>query len=161
MSDLRRMAEELLTLGAVRDAVNAEYKRRHAALQDEYRQLGLERQRVTLPDGTDFGMAVLAAGSVSVLITDHDAMVDWLETKHPGELVTRTVYEIRPAYWKVLVEAAKAAGVGVDPETGERLDWIEVQVGDQTLRATPTADAKRMVRELITGTGLRLELTAE
>lgn len=158
MSDLRGMAEELLTLGAVRDAVNAEYRRRHAALQAKYEELGLERQRIVLPDDTDFGMVVLAAGSVYVEIVDREAMLEWLEEHRPGEILETKQYDIRPAYWRVLVDAAKKAGVGVDPETGQRLDWIRVTVGERTLRATPTHDAKQMVKQLLNAQQLKLEL---
>ena len=160
MTDLRHMAEELLTLGAVRDAISAEYKRRHAALQAEYQKLGLERQRIFANDGSEFGVVVVANGSVSVSITDRDAMEDWLLHEHPSEAIERTTYEINPPFWRLIEEASRKAGYGVDP-AGNRLDWIRVQVGDKTMRATPTHDAKRAVRELIRDTGVRFELEAE
>ena len=158
MPDIRQMAEELLTLGAVRDAINTEYKRRHAALQAQYEELGLERQRIMLPDGTDFGMAVLAAAPVTVEIADREAMLEWLDKYRPSELVETKVYDIRLSYWRVLADAARKSGVGVDPWTGERLDWIRVTTGERTLRATPTYDAKQMVKRLLNTKQLRLEL---
>lgn len=161
MSDLRQMAEELLTLGAVRDAVQAEYKKRHAALQEKYEELGLERQRITLPDGTDFGMAVLAAAPVTVEIIDREAMLEWLDKYRPSELVETRVYDIRLSFWRLLEQYARKAGVGVDPDTGMRLDWIRVSVGGRTLRATPTREAKQMVRELLNKQQLKFELESE
>lgn len=155
------MAEEVLTLGAVRDAVQQEYRRRHDALQAEYEALGLERQRIVTTDGMDFGSVVYTTGSVTVEITDTEAMIDYMSHEHPDELVTKTVYSINAAYWRLLANAAKKAGVGVDPHTGQVLDWIKVSISDRNLRATPTRAAKTQVRDLLNNSGLRLELEAD
>jgi hypothetical protein len=157
-SNLRRMAEELLTLGAVRDAVDAEYKARRATLQAEYEELGLERQRITTADDMEFGVVVLANGSVVVEVVDHDAMIDWLESNRPDMIKTR--HDIDPTYWRVLAEAARSAGAGVDPATGQRLDWIRVSVGAKSLRATPTRDAKQAVKAAIQQTGVQFAIEA-
>lgn len=155
MADLRRMAEELLTLGAVRDAIDAEYRARRAALQAEYEDLGLERQRIKAGD-VEFGTVVLANGQVIIEVVDHDAMIDWLESNNPDMIKTRQ--DIDPTYWRLLAEAARSAGVGVDPATGQRLDWIRVSVNDPSLRATPTREAKELIKDAIRNTGLRLAL---
>lgn len=161
MTDLRHMAEELLTLGAVRDAILTEYKRRHAALLAEYHKLGLERQRVYTNDGTEFGVVVMADGAVTVEVTDRDAMEDWLLHDHPSEAIERTVYDVNPAFWRRVEEESRRAGHGIDPTNGAYLPWIRVRVGDKTMRATPTREAKRAVRELIRDAGVRFELEAE
>ncbi len=161
MTDLRRMAEELLTLGAVRDAIENEYKRRHAALQAEYEKNGVTGQRIVAKDGSDFGKVSVPADSVVVEIMDRDAMEDWLLHVHRSEAIERTTYDINPPFWRLVEEASRKAGYGIDPSTKERLDWIRVRVVKGTMRATATTTAKAAVRQLIRDTGVRFELEAE
>lgn len=155
-SDLRRLAEELLTLGAVRDAIEAEYKARRATLQELYEELGLERQRIMTSE-VEFGTVVLANGTLTVEITDRDAMMDWLESHRPDMIVTRQ--DIDPTFWRLIVEVSRSAGVGVDPE-GTVLDWVRVSTGPRSLRATPTRDAKEMIKDAIQNTGIQFALEA-
>lgn len=157
-ADLRAMAQELLTLAAIRHTINAEYARRQAALRREYENSGIKAQHLEDLENIGIGDIVLTAAPVSVEIGDRDAMLEWLETEHPEEVVTEPT--IRPRYLRVLIDAARKAGVGVDPTTGARIDWLTVTVGDPTLRATATPEAKARVRELITRAGLHLELEA-
>lgn len=156
-SDLRRLAEELLTLGAVRDAIDAEYRSRRAALQAEYEELGLERQRIVTDNKLEFGTVVLANGTLTVEITDRDAMMDWLKSHRPDMIVTRQ--DIDPTFWRLIVEVSRSAGVGVDPE-GTVLDWVRVSTGPRSLRATPTRDAKEMIKDAIQNTGIQFALEA-
>lgn len=156
-SNLRRLAEELLTLSAVRDAIEAEYRVRRAALQSEYEESGLERQRI-VTDDLEFGTVVLASGTVTVEITDREAMMDWLESYRPDMIITRQ--DIDPTFWRLIVEVSRSAGVGVDPE-GTVLPWVRVSVGPRALRATPTRDAKDAVKAVIQNTGIRFALEAD
>lgn len=155
MNNLRQQAEELLILGAIRATINAEYGRRLGQLHAEYDELGLERQKIASHDG-DVGSIVLAAAAVDVEVNNHAAMVEWLQERHPGEISIRPT--IQPAYLRRLVDIAKKTGVAVDPETGEVIEWLTVTVRERTLRATPTSDAKRRVKDLISRAGLNLEL---
>lgn len=159
--DLRKSAEDLLALGAYKALVAAEYDRQHKALELEYAKLGLRGQDIDLPDGTRFGGISVTRPKASVSINNHTAMLEWLEAEHPTELIEKATYDIRPAYWKVLVACAEDAGVGVDPDTGEVLRWITVHVGEPSMRVTSTVAAKDMVRRLVEADNFRLELTGD
>lgn len=151
------MAEELLTLGAIRHTIDAEYRQRREALQAQYEELGLERQRISTNDDTEFGVIVLSHETATVDIIDRKAMMQWLMLRRPDMIVE----DIDPSYWKLLVEVARKNGVGVDPATGEYLPWIRVIPGSTTLRATPTREAKAAIRETIQENGVRFALEAE
>ncbi len=161
--DLRKLAEDLLALGAYKTLVAEEYTRKHEELEKAYLHAGIRGQDILLPDGRKLGTVGKTDGRVSVIINDHEKMLEWLEANHPTEIVTRTVtsYDINPAYWSVLERAAKAARAGVDTDTGERLDWITVLVGEPTVRATPSSTTRDLVRQLIKERSFPLELTAE
>jgi hypothetical protein len=157
-SDLRRMAEELLTLSAIRNTIETEYRRRREALQEVYEELGLERQRIVTNADMEFGTVVLATETTVVDVCDRDAMMAWLEDKRPDMIITRR--DIDPSYWKLLTDTARSCGIGADPATGEYLPWIRVTPGNRNLRATPTREAKEAVRETIKNSGIKFALEA-
>ena len=157
MSSLRDRARQLLALGAYKAFVTAEYDKLRDELDTEYREMGIRGQDIKFDDGAKMGVISVGEESTVASIADEDAMLDWLAHKHPSEMMEQTLYTIRDSYRKVLLDASRAAGHGVDPEDGELLPWIRVETKAGVLRVSSSTDAKRRVRELIDRRGL-LEL---
>lgn len=148
MSTIRDRAQQLLALGAYKAWVTAEYDRLRDELDAEYRDTGIRGQVITLPDGVKLGAISVSDDTTVASITDEDAMLDWLSHKHPTEMVEQTIYTMRDAYRKMLLDASRKAGHGVDPDDGELLEWIKVETKRGTLRVTSSADAKRKVESM-------------
>jgi len=113
-----------------------------------------ERVGAKLPDGTKLGAITYSEGRRSAKVTDEDAALAWCELVHPDEV--QTVKVIRPAYLKMLLDLAKAddapAGShGVDPTTGEELDFIEVVQGLPFISVTSTKDGTERMAALAMG----------
>lgn len=113
-----------------------------------------ERSGARMPDGTKIGAITYSEGRRTAKVTDEAAALAWCERVHPSEV--QTIKIIRPAYLKMLLDLAKAddapAGAhGVDPETGEELDFIEVQQGNPYISVTSTAEGLARMSALASG----------
>lgn len=113
-----------------------------------------ERVGAKLPDGTKIGTVTYSEGRRTAKVTDEAAALAWCERAHPSEV--QTIKIIRPAYLKMLLDLAKAddapAGArGVDPETGEELDFIEVQQGQPFVSVTSTKEGVARMSALASG----------
>lgn len=113
-----------------------------------------ERVGAKLPDGTKLGAISYSEGRRTAKVTDEANALAWCQRVHPSEVQTVTI--IRPAYLKMLLDLAKAdnapAGAhGVDPETGEELDFIEVMQGAPYISVTATTEGKERMSELALG----------
>ncbi|WP_449060580.1 hypothetical protein [Planomonospora algeriensis] len=128
--------------------------------------------------GRTFATVVQPTPAVQVTVTDQRAYTDWLEKEFPSE-VTRTVHvevtaeetdrvlaaladvlgpgrahvvaEARPAFLKVLTDAAKTGGgsTAIHPRTGEEMTIPGVEV--TTTKPSPTVnftkDADRVIEQ--------------
>jgi hypothetical protein len=113
-----------------------------------------ERVGAKMPDGTKIGAITYSEGRRTAKVTDEAAALAWCERVHPSEV--QTIKIIRPAYLKMLLDIAKAddapAGAhGVDPETGEELDFIEVQQGAPFISVTSTKEGTARMAALAQG----------
>jgi hypothetical protein len=160
MGNLREQAQELLALGAYKWFIANEYNRLHGELGETYAELGVTEQQIVSEDGAKLGMVSLGDPVVEVEVLDEDAMLDYVSHAHPGEMVERTVYEVRPAFLRVLTEGSRKARRGIDPTTGEELPWLRVTVKPGSVRVTPSPAARERVKEIVAQRGLRLELDA-
>lgn len=152
--DPKILAQEALTLKAIEHAVAGELAQRRAALAERYEALGIKSQEITDVNGDNFGSIVLPKARVSAFIVNEDNFLDWLERKHPEHLMKVTKFVAAPAYVKLLLDAAKKAGIGVDPDDGEALPFIAISVGERSITVTPTRDAREAVAKLLRNNGL-------
>ena len=79
----------------------------------------------------------------------------WCKEKYPDEV--HTVEEIRPAFLKKLLDYATVCGEGIDRETGEALDWIEVTQGAPFVTITTTKEGVARMEALARGYTQMLE----
>jgi hypothetical protein len=110
-----------------------------------------ERKGAVLPDGTKIGAVSYRKGAKSARITDDAAALRWCLKNHPEQIMQ----SIRPAYLAMLLDAAKVDGAvgdkGVDPHTGEVLDFIEVTEGAPGVTITSTPEGKARMAALAGG----------
>lgn len=128
------------SLGAQASALRAEVHRQMIRDHDE-------RKAAVLPDGTKIGAVSIRKGSTSARITDEAAALRWAIDKHPEQIMQA----IRPAFVTLLLDAAKKAGVGLDPSTGEVLDFIEVSTGNGGITITTTPEGKDRMAQIAGG----------
>lgn len=162
MDDLtdQDLGRELLRMAALRDFVSARYDEMHDEMCRRFGVSGVQKQTWKFPDGTELGSISVMRGKLVATIRDLRAALRWCETHYPDELTVRTeiVQEMRPAFWSTIKKASEEAGTGVDPQTGEALDWITVGRRDDTIMVRATAEAKGQMRALVESQAVQLEL---
>lgn len=145
--------EELAVLDMYAKLVDARIKQLRAALPELMRQQRVKLRAVEAADGTEVANIRYSPGNVTAKITDEAAAVRWCGTVHPGEV--EEVVTIRPAFRKLLLEYSAKSGhpgeAGVDPRTGERLDFIVVERGTPYVKVEPTEQGRERVRALAGG----------
>jgi len=98
----------------------------------------VERVGAYLPDGTKLASVGYSGGRTTAKVTDPEAALKWCLKQYPDEIVKA----INPAFLKALTDYAKKVGnvgePGVDPRTGEVLDFIEVVQGSPYVTVTTT-----------------------
>lgn len=98
------------------------------------------------PDRTQVGVVQQVAGSVRARVSDPRALMAWVHTHRPDEIVAEPT--IRASYLTVLLEAAKAAGESVDPATGEPgVPGIVVDTGPPSVRVVPAKGCAALIDE--------------
>lgn len=131
---------------ALRSAVTADLKARH-----------VERVGAYLPDGEKLGAVGYNPGRKSAKVTDPAAALAWCLRTYPDAIVKA----INPAFLKALTDYAAKVGEpgepGVDPQTGEMLDFIEVQKGSPFITVTPTKEGVARMTQLAYGFAGMLE----
>lgn len=96
--------------------------------------------------GLHLGSVSKCAGRTTAKVTDERALLKYVETNHPEEIILA----VRPAFREKLLKESAEAGVGVDAVTGARLDFIEVAPGDPYLQVRPSDDLKATVSQKLT-----------
>ncbi|HEY6021588.1 MAG TPA: hypothetical protein VIY48_17495 [Candidatus Paceibacterota bacterium] len=155
--DLRQLGQEAVIARAIKDIVDGTVTSARERLKEEFDKSGVERQKIYDKDGDLAGTIVYPEPSVTVEINDKEAMLEWLDRKRPEHLRKRVIYEIDPTYWRLLQEASKKAGVGIDPDDGEALHWITVSVATRYIKVTPTQDMKNKVQAYLLSTMKAIE----
>lgn len=90
-------------------------------------------------DGEDFGTVSVTTGRPRYVVTDPDALVEWLEWNKP-EAIKKV-----PAPWFT----ATAALDGFIKQTGEIPDGVEVETPAPTVRVSISRRQEEVLRELI------------
>ena len=98
-------------------------------------------------NGLKIASIVRSSGRTTAGVASESKAVAWAQASYPTEV--ETITRVRPAFLSALLEAAKKAGVGVDPRTGELLDWITVAEGDPYLSVTTSEEAQQQMRHVI------------
>lgn len=131
---LKDIATRTAVLSALAEAINDELKAAKKGLQEGLKaakdETGTQQIGVSLPDGQDIGKVSLVQPKAAAIVTDDKAFLEWVRGVRPGEITTRLVTEVRPAWAALVLKEITAAGVvqWCDPETGELHDVPGVQM---------------------------------
>lgn len=102
-----------------------------------------EHVTAQLPDGTRVGKVRRNERSTVAVTTDERALMTWIETNRPDELVTSR--SIRPAFLEYLRKQCKDHGYAFDETTGEVIPGIEAQEGSASFVVTPSPEGRALV----------------
>lgn len=152
---LKDAATRAAVLTALADAIDAELKTAKADLQAELKAAkettGTQQVGVSLPDGQDVGKVSLVQPKAAAAVVDEKAFREWARTVRPGEVVSKVVTEVRPAWSKLVLSEITAAGVPrwCDTETGELHDVPGVQIQGRAAytRMTLPDDGRKVIAE--------------
>jgi hypothetical protein len=131
---LKETAARVAVLTALAEAINDELKTAKTELQTGLKtakqETGTQQIGITLPDGQDVGKVSLVQPKAAAVLVDEAAFREWARTVRPGEVTSRVVTEVRPAWQALVLKQITAAGVTqwADPETGEVHDVPGVQM---------------------------------
>lgn len=118
-------------LKALLDEVKAAYEEARTevqhALDEQQRATGSTKFDAYLPDSTKVGSVSLTGGSPEAKITDAEAYIAWARAAYPSEATTRIVKDVREAFTRDLLAKMTAAGVAVDPTTGEEVPGVQIK----------------------------------
>lgn len=128
--DIAQLALEETALKALADSVNDRLKQVKATMQEALVATGVSKVSATLPDGTKVATISRSDAKPAAVVVDDEAFLKWVRENAAGEVVTRLVTEVRPAYRTAVLAQMTAAGVPrvVDTETGEVHDVPGVEV---------------------------------
>jgi hypothetical protein len=150
--DLTQLALEEAALKALADTVNDRLKEVKNAMQEQLVDNGISKVTASLPDGTKVATISRSDAKPAAVVIDDDAFLAFVRSIAPGEISTRLVTEVRPAYRTTLLAQMTAAGVAriVDTETGELHDVPGVEVKATralTHSVRPTTGGKEAIAE--------------
>lgn len=150
--DLSQLALEEAALKTLADAVNDRLKEVKATMQQQLIDNGISKVTASLPDGTKVATISRSDAKPAAVVIDDDAFREWVRSVAPGEVHTRMVTEVRPAYRTSVLAQMTAAGVPrvVDKETGElhEVPGVEVRATRAlTHSVRPVAGGKEAVAE--------------
>jgi hypothetical protein len=121
--NLKELTLRAAVLKVLADEVDGRLAAAKEAARAAFRETGTSQAVPELADGTKVATASLAGdGGKSASVTNDAALLAWVAEHHPEEIVSA----IRDNYKKKLLDAAKEAGRGVDPATGEVVPGITV-----------------------------------
>jgi hypothetical protein len=161
MADLA-LAEAALK--ALADAVKTQLADVRERMQKEMETSGASRVDAMLPDGTKVATVSLSQPKPTARVTDEDTLRAWVREHAPGELHSRVVTEIRPAYLTSLLAQLTAAGAPdlADAATGEiaEVPGVEVAAGRASTHSVRLAEggAEAIVEAWRTGALAHLDL---
>lgn len=151
-------AEKLAALDAYLKAIKPIADRLRGTVEADMGREHDERIGAYLPDGTKMASITRSDGAKKARITNEAAALAWCLKAHPEHV--QTVQVIRPAYVTLLLDTAKSGAVGepgVDPNTGEILDFIVVEQGSPYVTVTATKEGKARMAALAGGFAGMLE----
>lgn len=117
----------------------------------------VERVGAYLPDGTKIAAVGYSSGRKTAKVNDAAAALRWCLDRYPDAIVEA----INPAFLKSITDYSAKAGKigdpGIDPLTGESLDFIEVQQGSAYVTVTTTEEGVDRMAALAGGFVAMLE----
>lgn len=143
-------AEKLAALGTYLKVLGEAEKGLRAAVTEDMGKRHVEKVGAYLPDGTKIASVSRLDGNRSVKVTDPAAALAWCTKRYPDEIVQA----INPAFLKKLLDVAGSLPVGskgLDPATGEELEFIEVRQGAPYVVVTTTEDGRDRMTALANG----------
>lgn len=118
-------------LKALLDEVKAAYEDARTDVQHlldrQERVTGARQFTAHLPDGAKVGTVALTGGEPAAQVTDEAAFTAWARQAYPAEAVTRLVKTVSDAFTAKLLDEMTAAGVAVDPSTGEQVPGVAIR----------------------------------
>lgn len=132
-------AEKLTALQSYIKALKPIEEALRAAVTADLGARRVERVGAYLPNSSEkLGAVGYNPGRKTATVTDSAAALRWCLERHPEAVIAA----ITPSFLKGLTDYAARVGEvgesGVDPDTGEALDWITVKQGAPYVTVTPT-----------------------
>lgn len=129
-TSIPELALQEAALKTLADAVADQLKAVKADMQEQLESCGASRVDATLSDGTKVATISRSTPKPTAQVVDMDALIAWVRTVAPGEITSRIVTELRPAYQSALLGEMTAAGTArwADPTTGEIHDVPGVEI---------------------------------
>lgn len=149
-------AEKLVAVETYLKALAPAAKTLRAAVTAELGTRRVERVGAYLPDGEKMGAVGYSAGRKTAKVTDQAAALKWCLDRYPDEIVKA----INPAFLKGILDVSKTGQVGdpgVDPRTGELLNFVQVMQGDPFVTVTTTDEGVARMEALAAGFAGMLE----
>jgi len=150
-------AEKLTALETYASFIDSISKGLRVRVTEDMGRRHVERVGAYLPDGTKLGGVSRTEGAVRAKVTDQVAALRWALRNYPEEIVQA----VNPAFLKKLTDyAAKTCAVGehgVDPITGQELDFITVERGNPYVTVTKTKEGIERMAALANGFTAMLE----
>lgn len=141
--DMKDLANAEAALKVLADAVKDQLADVRERMQKEMESSGADRVPAILPDGTKVATVSLTTPKPIARVADEEALRAWVRDHAPGEITSRVVTEIRPAYLSSLLAQITAAGSPElpDSETGEigQVPGVEVSAGRVTTHSVRLA----------------------
>jgi hypothetical protein len=134
--DMKALALREVALKALADQIGGELKKVKAEMQAALEESGAARVDASLADGTKIGSVSAVQPKPTAAVTDDSAFLAWVRETAPGEVTSRVVTEVRPAYRTALLAEMTAAGAAEVPDrqTGEigPVPGVEITAGRAT-----------------------------
>lgn len=151
---LKDAATRAAVLTALAEAIGDELKTAKADLQAELKaakeSTGTQQVGVSVL-GKDVGKISLVQPKAAAVIVDEKAFREWVRSVREGEVVSRVVTEVRPAWRDLVLKQIGAVGVvqWADPDTGEVHDvpGVEMQGRAAYTRMTVPEEGKAAIAE--------------
>jgi len=141
--DMKALALREVALKALADQIGGELKKVKAEMQAALEESGAARVDAELADGTKVGSVSAVQPKPAAAVTDDAAFLAWVRSTAPGEVVSRVVTEVRPAYRAALLAEMTAAGAAEIPDrqTGEiaPVPGVEITAGRATTHSARLA----------------------
>jgi hypothetical protein len=130
MTNMQALALKSAALKALADTILARQKEVRAEMQQALTETGVGRVDAALPGGPKIGTISRSDPKPAAVVADEAAFRQWVKSIAPGEVTSRVVTEVRPAYAAALLAEMTAAGAPTwcDRETGEVHDVPGVEV---------------------------------
>jgi hypothetical protein len=145
LAAVKDMARQVMACKTRDEAAKIHADALRARMLDIMREIGSRTMDVTdADDGAALGTVSLTGGGPTVVVSDPDKLMAWVEDNRPDELVPTKV--IRGSFLKALMEAVKTRGAPVDAD-GNPIPGLDITMREPHLTATPTHVAYARARE--------------